>query len=303
MHTLVAPGQGAQSAGFLTSWLEVPGAAERLGRWSESAEIDLIRMGTIAGTDEISDTAVTQPLLTAAALLVAELLARPHIVAGHSVGELAAGAIAGVMSPEDAIRLAAVRGRAMSGATRAAPTGMTAVLGGDRQAVLAAIAEHGLTPANINAGDQIVAAGTVARLATFAASPPPGVKLRPLRVAGAFHTAHMAPAVEALAAATSDTKVNDPAIMLLSNRDGAVVTSGADWLDRIVAQISTWVRWDQCTEAMARLGTTVLIELPPAGILAGLARRTLPGVQILPLKSPDQLDAARQLFASAMGES
>jgi [acyl-carrier-protein] S-malonyltransferase len=304
MHTLVAPGQGAQSAGFLTSWLEVPGAAERLDRWSESAEIDLIRMGTIAGIDEISDTAVTQPLLTAAALLVAEQLGRPHIVAGHSVGELAAGAIAGVMSPEDAIRLAAVRGRAMSGATRAAPTGMTAVLGGDRQAVLAAIAEHGLTPANINAGDQIVAAGTVARLATFAASPPPGVKLRPLRVAGAFHTAHMAPAVEALAtAAASATKVNDPSIMLLSNRDGAVVTSGADWLDRIVAQISTPVRWDQCTEAIARLGTTVLIELPPAGVLAGLARRTLPGVQILPLKSPDQLDAARQLLASTMRDS
>jgi [acyl-carrier-protein] S-malonyltransferase len=296
---LAAPGQGAQSQGFLSPWLELPGAAERLGCWSELAGIDLIRMGTIAGADEINDTAVTQPLLTAAALLVAEQLPRPHIAAGHSVGELSAGVIAGVLSPPDAIRLTSVRGRAMAAAARAVPTGMTAVLGGDRQVVLAAIGEHGLTPANINAAGQIVAAGTIAQLEAFASSPPAGAKLRPLRVAGAFHTAHMAPAVAAFASAASDTTVNDPMITLLSNRDGAVVTSGSDWLERVTAQIAAPVRWDECMEAMAGLGATVLIELPPAGILTGLARRSLPGVQVLPLRAPDQLEVARRLTAEA----
>jgi [acyl-carrier-protein] S-malonyltransferase len=295
MLAIIAPGQGAQSPGFLANWLKLPGAPERLGRWSEIAGIDLIHMGTAASAEEITDTAVAQPLLVAAALLAAEQLSGGSIAVGHSVGELAAGAIAGVLSPEDAIRLAGIRGRAMAAATQAAPTGMTAVLGGNHDAVLDAIADYGLTPANINARDQIVAAGTAAQLEAFAANPPPGVRLRPLRVAGAFHTAHMAPAIEALSAAAPSMAVHDPKIPVLSNRDGGVVTSGRDWLNRVIAQVAAPVRWDRCMDTLATLGVTVLLELPPAGVLTGLARHTLPGAQRIALKTPERLDAVRAL--------
>jgi [acyl-carrier-protein] S-malonyltransferase len=296
---IVSPGQGAQSPGFLAPWLELPGAAERLGEWSELAGLDLIRAGTTAGDHEVTDTAVAQPLLVAAALLVAEQLGRPDAAAGHSVGELAAGVIAGIVSPRDAIRLTGARGRAMAEATRVAPTGMTAVLGGEQEAVLAAVAAHGLSTANINASGQIVVGGTIAGLEAFAASPPEGARLRPLRVAGAFHTAHMAPAVEAFTASASGTAASDPAITLLSNRDGGIVTSGNDWLRRIVGQVAAPVRWDLCMETMRSLGVTTLIELPPAGTLTGLAKRALRGVQLLAVKTPDALDDARLLVAGS----
>jgi [acyl-carrier-protein] S-malonyltransferase len=299
---MVAPGQGAQAPGFLAPWLELPGAADRLGRWSELAGIDIIRAGTSADADEITDTAAAQPLLVAAALLAAEQLAGPDATAGHSVGELAAGVIAGVLSPEDAIRLTGARGRAMAEATAVTPTGMTAVIGGEEDAVLAAVAAHGLTPANVNANGQIVVGGTLAQLAALAASPPAGARLRPLRVAGAFHTAHMAPAVHALATAASGMPVNDPTITLLSNRDGSAVTTGSDWLERIVSQVAAPVRWDLCMETMGSLGVTALIELPPAGTLAGIAKRALHGVQVIPIKTPEKLHDARQLIAERSGQ-
>ena len=295
---MTAPGQGAQTPGFLSPWLELPGAADRLGGWSEVAGIDLIRMGTTADADEITDTSVAQPLLVAAALLAAEQIGVvPDAAAGHSVGELAAGAIAGVLTPEEAVRLTGVRGRAMAEATAVTPTGMTAVLGGDEPAVLAALAAHGLTPANVNGKGQIVAGGTLEQLAAFAADPPAGARLRPLRVAGAFHTTHMAPAVAALAHEASEAVVKDPSITLLSDRDGGVVTSGKDWLDRVVAQVAAPVRWDLCMDTMSDLGVTALLELIPGGTLTGMAKRALPGVQLLAMKTPDQLDAARALLA------
>jgi [acyl-carrier-protein] S-malonyltransferase len=293
-----APGQGAQTPGFLSPWLELPGIANQLGAWSELAGRDLIRLGTVGGAEEITDTAVAQPLLVAAAIAVAGLLDVPDAAAGHSVGELAAGAIAGVLSVEDALRLTRVRGEAMAAACDTEPTGMTAVLGGDGAAVLAAIEAAGLTPANINAAGQIVAGGTVEELAAFAASPPAGARLRPLRVAGAFHTRHMAPAVDALAAAAAGTIVKDPAIPLLSNRDGAVIPSGAEWMDRVVRQVAHPVRWDLCMATMSSVGVTALIELLPGGTLTALAKRALPGVELLAIKSPEQLDAARALLTS-----
>jgi [acyl-carrier-protein] S-malonyltransferase len=293
-----APGQGAQTPGFLSPWLELPGLAEQLGTWSELAGRDLIRLGTTGSAEEITDTSVAQPLLVAAALAVAGLLGEPDATAGHSVGELAAGAIAGVLSAEDAIKLTRVRGEAMAASCDAVPTGMTAVLGGDEATVLAAIADAGLTPANMNTAGQIVAGGTLEQLAEFAANPPAGARLRPLRVAGAFHTSHMAPAVEALAAAAASTAVKDPVITLLSNRDGAVVTSGTDWVERIVSQVAYPVRWDRCMATMASLGITAFIELLPGGTLAGMAKRALPGIELLAIKTPDQLDAARALVAA-----
>jgi [acyl-carrier-protein] S-malonyltransferase len=304
MLVITAPGQGAQAPGFLSPWLELPGFAGRLGAWSELIGLDLIRCGTSADADEIRDTAVAQPLLVASAIAAAEVLfgrldqARAQLgaVAGHSVGELAAGVLAGVLSPDDAMRLVRVRGQAMAAAAAEQPTGMTAVLGGDETVVLDAIAAHGLTPANINGAGQIVAAGTLDQLAKFAAEPPAGARLRPLKVAGAFHTRHMAPAVDALRAAAAGMPVRDPAVPLLSNRDGTVVRSGADWLERIVIQVSAPVRWDLCMREMARLGAGVVIELPPAGTLTGLARRALPGVALGSLKTPGELAAARSLI-------
>jgi [acyl-carrier-protein] S-malonyltransferase len=314
MLLLAAPGQGAQAPGFLGEWLELPGFADRLGALSELAGCDLIRCGTTAGAEEIRDTAIAQPLLVAAAVTAAaELLGAANqadeladaalaagvgATAGHSVGELAAGAIAGTLSAEDAVRLVRVRGQAMAQAAAAEPTGMTAVLGGDEQDVLASIEAHGLTPANVNGAGQIVAAGTLEQLAAFAADPPPRARLRPLSVAGAFHTSHMAPAVGALRAAADGMAVRSPALVLLSNRDGAVVSSGSDWMERIVTQVSAPVRWDRCMQAMADLGVTALIELPPAGTLTGLARRGLPGVKTVALKTPGDLDEARAMLAA-----
>jgi len=305
MLLIAAPGQGAQAPGFLSAWLELPGFADRLAAWSDLAGCDLNRCGTSADAEEIRDTAVAQPLLVAAAIAAAAELfgglghasRLAGAAAGHSVGELGAGAIAGVISPEDAMRLVRVRGQAMSQAAAAGATGMTAVLGGEEPDVLAAIEKHGLTAANINSAGQIVAAGTAAELAAFAADPPARAKLRPLSVAGAFHTRHMAPATGALRAAGSAMAVSDPQLALLSNLDGAVVRTGADWMERIINQVSAPVRWDLCMKSMTSLGVDALIELPPAGTLTGLARRALPGVQLVALKTPDDLPAARGLIA------
>ncbi len=306
MLLIAAPGQGAQTPGFLSPWLELPGFADKLAAWSELAGCDLIRCGTTADADEIRDTAVAQPLLVAAAIATAtdQLVDGTHPVsrqsvafAGHSVGELAAGVLAGVITAEDAMRLVRVRARGMAAAAASEPTGMTAVLGGDEATVLAAIEAHGLTPANVNGAGQIVAAGTLTELAEFAEDPPAGARLRPLSVAGAFHTRHMAPAVDDLTATAQSVHTADPVSPVLSNRDGAVVRSGKDWLDRMITQVSAPVRWDKCMATMSTLGVTALVELPPAGTLTGLARRVLPGVRLVSLKSPDDLAAARVLLA------
>ena len=306
MLLIAAPGQGAQTPGFLSPWCELPGFTDRLGAWSELAGCDLIRCGTTADGDEIRDTAVAQPLLLAAAIAAAEdhLVTGAHpvsrqsvAVAGHSVGELAAGVLAGVITPEDAMRLVRVRAQGMAAAAAAEQTGMTAVLGGDEAEVLAALEAYGLTPANVNGAGQIVAAGTLAQLAALAENPPAGARLRPLSVAGAFHTHHMSPAVDALTEAAQSVHVSDPVRPLLSNRDGAVVRSGKDWIDRIINQVSAPVRWDLCMQRMSDLGVTAIIELPPAGTLTGLAKRALRGVQTIALKTPDDLGAARAILA------
>src|ERR1700721_2796265 len=309
MLIITAPGQGAQTPGFLAPWLEGPGVAEWLGAASELAGCDLIRYGTTGDADEIRDTAIAQPLLGAAARAAAGALAGgppgdvpADATAGHSVGELAAGVLAGVLTADDAMRLGRGRGAAMAAASAAEPTGMTAVLGGDEEAVLAAIARHGLPPANINAAGQIGAAGALADLAAFAADPPAGARLRPLQVAGAFHTRYMAPAIAALRDAAAEVAVTDPHLELLSNADGAAVTTGKEWLERIVGQVAAPVRWDLCMRTMADLGVTAIIELPPAGTLSGLARRALPGVVQLAVKTPDQLEAARSLIGEHLSE-
>lgn len=294
---LVAPGQGAQTPGFLAPWLELPGLADQLAAWSEVAGLDLIAYGTTADADEIRDTAVAQPLLVAAALAAAQALgAEPDLLAGHSVGELATAALAGVITPEQALALVRERGQAMARAAAVTRTGMTAVLGGVEADVLAALDKHGLTPANINGAGQIVAGGTLEQLAAFKEEAPARARLIPLSVAGAFHTEHMAPAVADMRAAASAISPSDPEVKLLSNADGQVVTSGTDLMERLVAQVSAPVRWDACMATMAELGVTKMIELLPGGTLTGLAKRGLKGVETVALKTPDDLDAARELI-------
>ena len=302
MLAVLSPGQGSQKPGFLSPWLELPGAEARLRWWSVLAGVDLIHLGTEAGADEIKDTARTQPLLVAAALLAAEHLpiAEAAVVAGHSVGELGAAALAGVLSAETAIALAGVRGREMAAACALEPTGMSALLGGDPDEVLATIERHGLYPANRNGAGQIVAAGAVDALAKLAAEPPAKTRVITLQVAGAFHTPFMAPAETALGAVAAGVTVADPARTVLSNLDGAAVTTGSELLRRLVSQVTAPVRWDECMRTLKDLGVTGIIELPPAGTLAGLAKRELKGEgapEIVTLATPADLPAARDLIA------
>lgn len=303
MLVLVAPGQGAQTPGFLTPWLDLPGAADRLAAWSDAIGLDLAHYGTRADADEIRDTAVAQPLLVAAGILSAAALGDiadlgPGAVAGHSVGEFTAAVFAGVLDDTAALGLVRKRGLAMAEAAAITETGMSALLGGDPVTTVPHLEKLGLTPANVNGAGQIVAAGTLEQLATLEVDKPEGVrKVITLKVAGAFHTHHMAPAVEALARAAEELSPTDPKVTYVSNRDGQAVASGADVLQRLVGQVANPVRWDRCMETFQELGATALIEVCPGGTLTGLAKRAMPGVKTLALKTPDDLDAARELIA------
>ncbi|GAA2245213.1 ACP S-malonyltransferase [Streptomyces indiaensis] len=306
MLVLVAPGQGAQTPGFLTEWLDLPGVRGALEAWSDAAGIDLIRYGTEADAEEIRDTAVAQPLLVAAGLASANLLfddpaelaQKVGAIAGHSVGEITAASLAGVLPHEEALRLVRTRGLGMAEAAAVTETGMAALLGGDPAVTVPHLEKLGLTPANINGAGQIVAAGTKEQLAALEADKPEGVrKVVALKVAGAFHTHHMAPAVQTLAKAAEALAPGDPKVAYVSNKDGRTVTGGAEVLERLVGQVANPVRWDLCMETFKELGVTALLELCPGGTLTGLAKRALPGVKTLALKSPADLDAARELIA------
>ncbi|MCC2592751.1 ACP S-malonyltransferase [Tessaracoccus sp. OS52] len=309
MLAIVAPGQGAQTPGFLSAWLAEPQFAEKLTELGEAAELDLARYGTEADAETIRDTAVAQPLLVAAGIITALPLTdagafRPEtVLAGHSVGELTVAALSGVVSESQAMVLVRERGRAMAEASALRPTSMTAVVGGEVEDVLAALERAGLTPANNNGRGQIVAAGTVEQLEALAADAPRRARLVPLSVAGAFHTVHMEPAVARLRALVSGTTPGEPRTRLLSNADGAVVTSGREVLDRIVAQVANPVRWDLCMATMADLGVTGLLELTPSGTLTGIAKRNLQGVELFSLNTPDQIDDARTFVDNHAGSS
>ncbi|RPE44287.1 [acyl-carrier-protein] S-malonyltransferase [Streptomyces sp. Ag109_O5-1] len=300
---LVAPGQGAQTPGFLTPWLDLPGVEDRLRSWSDAIRLDLVHYGTNADADEIRDTAIAQPLLVAAGILSAAALGdmsdvAPGAVAGHSVGEFTAAAFAGVLDDTDALRLVRKRGLAMAEASAITETGMSALLGGDPAVSIAHLEKLGLTPANINGAGQIVAAGTLEQLAALNEDKPEGVrKVVALKVAGAFHTHHMRPAVDKLAEAAKELVPADPKVSYVSNKDGQAVATGDEIVERLVGQVANPVRWDLCMETFQELGVTALLEVCPGGTLTGLAKRALPGVKTLALKTPDDLDAARELIA------
>ena len=302
MFALLAPGQGSQTPGMLAAWLEQPGAAERLAAWSEISGLDLARLGTTATAEEITDTAVTQPLVVAATLLAHEELTRrgllagkDTVVAGHSVGEIAAYAIAGVISADDAVKLAATRGSEMAKACALEPTGMSAVLGGDEAEVLARLEALDLVPANRNAAGQIVAAGALSALDKLAEDPPAKARVRQLATAGAFHTHYMASATDGYATAVEKVTTAEPSTKLLSNADGQPVASAADAITKLVAQLTRPVRWDLCTETMRQDNVTAIVEFPPAGTLAGIIKRELRGVPTQAVKSPADLDGLAEL--------
>jgi [acyl-carrier-protein] S-malonyltransferase len=286
---------------MLTPWLDLPGAEARLRWFSALSGLDLIRLGTTADAEEIRDTSVTQPLIVALGLLAAAELPTDDVAvtAGHSVGELTAAAVSGVLSAESAIALAALRGREMARACGEAETGMSALLGGDPEVVLAALEAAGLVPANVNGAGQVVAAGPTAALAALAADPPAGTRVMALSVAGAFHTPYMASAEAALTAVADGIGAADPGPLLLSNADGTAVPTGDEMVKRLVRQVTAPVRWDLCQATLRDLGVTAIIELPPAGTLAGLAKRELrgSGIEILAVKKPEDLAAARDLIA------
>ncbi len=304
MLVVICPGQGSQTPGFLTPWLDMPGVGDRLAWLSAVAGMDLIRHGTESDADTIRDTAVAQPLIVGAGL-VTLLTLFPHpstafgkigAGAGHSVGEITAASAAGVLSAEQAMVFVRERGRAMAVASAATPTGMSAVLGGDPQEVVAAAHRHGLTAANMNGAGQIVVAGGLPELAAFAADPPEKARVRPLEVAGAFHTDFMSSAVTLLDGYAKAISTHDPRSRLISNADGTVVHHGREVLRRLVSQVSNPVRWDLCMDTMADLGATAVIEIPPAGTLTGLIKRALPDVEALAVKTPEDLPAAWDLI-------
>ena len=297
MIALLAPGQGSQTPGMLAEWLNLPGAADRIDRWSQISGLDLARLGTTATAEEITDTAVTQPLVVATTLLAHAALAErglpaadATVVAGHSVGEIAAYAIAGVITGDDAVKLAAVRGTEMAKACAAEPTGMSAVLGGDEDEVLARLEALELIPANRNAAGQIVAAGALTALEKLAEDPPAKARVRQLATAGAFHTHYMSSALAGYAAAAAAVSASDPTTTLLSNFDGRPVASAADAMDKLVAQLTRPVRWDLCNDTIRGLNATAIVEFPPAGALTGIAKRELRGVPTHAVKTPADLD-------------
>lgn len=305
MLVVVAPGQGSQTPGFLEPWLSIPRVYDRMRWLSAVAGIDLIAHGTTSDADTIKDTAVAQPLLVAAGMVSlleifphpSEAYAKIGAGAGHSVGEITVAGASGVISAEQAMVFVRERGNAMAAAAAAVATGMTAVLGGEADDVTEHLREMGITPANINGAGQIVAAGTIEQLDALDANPPAGTKLRRLQVAGAFHTEHMQSAVQVLADYARAITTHDARVPIISNADGQVMRNGREFLGRLVTQVSNPVRWDLCMQTMADMGVTALIELPPAGTLAGLAKRALPGIEIVTIKTPEDLEAAKDVVA------
>lgn len=302
MLAIIAPGQGSQTPGMLASWLEDTGAKELLKQWSDAIDLDLIHLGTTADAEEIRETANAQPLIVAAGLLAARALradGKFACVAGHSVGEITVAVVAGVITPLDAMKLVRARGIEMAKAASVTPAGMAAVLGGEREVVLRAITDLGLVAANDNGGGQIVAAGDLDALAQLA---PDGARVRPLAVAGAFHTSYMQPAVEPMRELAATMKVSDPVVALLSNKDGGVVSSGRKTLDRIVNQIANPVRWDLCMQSLVAQGVTGVIELAPAGTLVGLIKRATASIEQFALKSAADLESAYEFIAQHGGK-
>jgi [acyl-carrier-protein] S-malonyltransferase len=302
---IVCPGQGSQTPGFLDPWLTESTFRDQLTGISDAVGIDLVAHGTVSDADTIRDTAVAQPLIVSAGLLTLSALfadgRRDRVggIAGHSVGELTAAAGAGVLSETDAVAFVRERGAAMARAAAETPTGMSAVIGADEAELLARLDELGLSPANYNGGGQIVVAGALDALAQLSENPPARARVIPLQVAGAFHTRYMASAVPVLEGFAATLSTQDPTLPLWTNKDGSLVSDGAEFLRLLVGQVSSPVRWDLTMQSFQEAGVTGIIEVAPAGALVGLAKRGLKGVPSVAIKTPDDLPAAFDLIDQA----
>jgi [acyl-carrier-protein] S-malonyltransferase len=306
MLVILAPGQGSQKPGFMSSWLELPVFRSKLEEFSEAISLDLIKHGTLSDEETIRDTAIAQPLIVSASIATAALLDTENLsgVAGHSVGEVSAAAIANVLTDTEAMQLVNVRAKAMAQAAASSEvTSMAAVLGGEVDTVIARLNELGLSAANYNGAGQIVAAGSKSGIDQLVAEGPQGAKVIPLSVAGAFHTSYMLPAVSELESFTSSLDITNPEIKLWSNQNGQLVSDGKAFVDLLVGQVANSVRWDLCMESMIKAGVTSVIEVSPAGTLAGLAKRGMPGVEIVALKEPKDLEAAQDLLNRSTKEA
>src|SRR5690625_1567293 len=303
MLAIVCPGQGSQTPGFLEPWLELPGIAETLKEWSDATGVDLVTHGTVSDEETIKDTAVAQPLIVAAGLLAAQALqidsvdAGSWMTAGHSVGEITAAGLSGVLSPVDALKFVRVRAQGMAAAAAVEPTGMAAVLGGDQDEVISYLESRNLTPANVNGGGQVVAAGSKSALAELAENPMEKSRVIELKVAGAFHTQYMQSAVADLEEFSQTLSASDPTVQIASNSDGAIVASGQEFIQRLINQVTSPVRWDLCQTTMMEQGVTGIIELLPGGTLTGIARRAMKGVKTVAIKKPEDLDKAKEFIA------
>jgi len=299
---IACPGQGSQTAGFLSSWVSEPRFRERFEALSDAAQLDLVTHGTTSDSETIRDTAIAQPLIVAASIVASEALldaGREQLVggiAGHSVGEISAAVGAGILTADDALRFVRVRGTAMAQVAAEAPAGMSAVIGANEPELLLLLDHLGLEPANFNGSGQIVVAGNLDALEKLAADPPTGSRVLPLHVAGAFHSHLMSPATVALREFSGQLTISDPKMKIWTNRDGSIVASGPTYIDLIVDQVSSPVRWDLCMNAFSAAGITGLIEVTPAGILTGLSKRTLKGLPTVAVKTPDDLEAAIALI-------
>ena len=304
MIVIVCPGQGSQTPGFFTPWLELPSFRDSIEAMQNASGVDLITHGTTSDADTIRDTAIAQPLIVAAgvatlsALLNGRSLKEIGVagISGHSVGEITAAVGAGIFDAQTAIGFVNTRGQAMAKAAALEPTSMAAIIGGEQTDVEKKLEELSLEPANYNGAGQIVAAGQAQKIAELQADPPAGVRVIPLQVAGAFHTRFMQPSVQVLGDYSKDIAALDPQLTLWSNQRGQEVSSGDEFIQLMVSQISSPVRWDYCMKSMLDAGVTAIIELAPAGTLVGLAKRGMPGVETLAVKTPENLEQALSLI-------
>ena len=301
MLSIVTPGQGSQSAGMLSSWLKDNESLTLINQFSDICETDLLKLGTISNQSEVTATNNAQPLLASIAFLSARQLNwkkyQGMIFSGHSVGELSACCLAGFYSMQDAMQLVSVRGNAMAeAAVSSQATGMSAVLGGKKEEVIKHIQNYNLVPANVNSEGQIIASGLLTDLERLAENPPDSTKVRALDVAGAFHSEFMKPAEAKLAQQFNQISLNMPRYRYISNKDGSVVTESSDLKNRLVSQISSPVRWDMCQATMKVLGVTGMLELAPGGVLTGIAKREMPGVELFAIKSPEDITAAQDFI-------
>ena len=292
MYALLTPGQGSQFPRMLRPWLRDPHAVDLLRSWSRTADVDLVHLGTKAGTEEIARTENAQPLLVAQALLLRDLLpltTTRWIMAGHSVGELAAAAFAGALAPEDAVSLARARGMAMAQACSLAPTTMAAVIGGTPESIVSRLHEIGLTAANYNGAGQVVAAGLIENVNRLKQDPPKGTKVHQLSVAGAFHTSYMKPARAEFERAADRIRFHDVTHPLLSNLDGRLVTNGVEIRERLIAQLTVPVRWDLCLTTLGTFSPELVVAAPPGRVMTGLMTRRFPDLRTLCVQTPKDL--------------